>query len=281
MLNYWWVRIFDYNYERDLEDKGTLLDEYYVEDVDSRDKVKEIAKKKYCGESSDKLLYAKPKKKDGIYAIVMESSKFFYDRFYLKIKTRCFYCLNEIEGRECDFPSQTIQNKDNDLDVKKSEFLINEDDISNEETVYFCSHDCKHNLNADIRYEGEFQTKEVEVSGSVFGYIYLMYNRIENKYYIGQTRYYPFFRWQEHIKSGGKGNITDITFNVISEVKRNKKIDESGNQEYLNNVEAWWISKYIEEGYEIQNVTIPKLTISDFKRKYNEMIAKEGQLSIL
>lgn len=270
-MDYFWVRVYEYNYERDMFDKGIMLDEYYLKDIENKEIVKEDVRKKYSGSTASKILFAKPKKKDGIYAIVMESNKFYYDRFYLEIDTNCFYCHKQIKGKASEFPKMNLSNdyfSDLDLEDPKS-------------TAYFCSYDCKHHLDTNLRYEGEFQEKEAGSDGAVFGYIYLMYNRIENKYYVGQTRYMPFFRWQEHIKSGGKGSITDITFSVITEVKRNRRLDDSANQENLNNVEAWWIAKYKEEGHEVFNISSPRLTLEDYKKRFEEMILKQYQLSIV
>lgn len=270
-MNYFWVRVYDYKYEQDAHEKGTLLDEFYLKDIENKAEAKKIVKEKYIGNSSKNLAFAKPRKKDGMYALIMDSNKFFYDRFYLEIDTYCFYCHKKIKGKASEFPKINMS-KDyfSDLDLE---------DTKN--TAYFCSYDCKHNLNTNLRYEGEFQEKEAGNNGDIFGYIYLMYNRIENKYYIGQTRYMPFFRWQEHMKDGIKGDITDITFSVITSVKRNKTLDDTSNQKNLNNIEAWWISKYKEEGHEVFNISNPKLTIDDYKKKFNEMIAKEQQLSII
>lgn len=263
IIKYFWIRVFDYKYDRDSYSKGILLDEFYTNDIEDKNEVKEYVKNKYCGNTSQKIMFAKPRKKDGLYAIIMESDKFFYDRYYLKLNTNCFYCHKHIEGKVTEFPRMDI-----------SEGYIHEDLEDLDKTAYFCSYDCKNKLVKSLRYEGEFQEKEAGSNGDIFGYIYLIYNRIENKYYIGQTRYMPFFRWQEHIKNGGKGDITDMSFSVITEVYRNRKISESDNQKELNNIEAWWIKKYIEEGYDVFNIANPKLTLDDYRERFNEMVLK-------
>ena len=101
----------------------------------------------------------------------------------------------------------------------------------------------------------------------MYGYIYHIYNRITNMHYIGQTVYMPFFRWQEHVKSGLKGNITDLTFETITEVRVK-------SQEYLNNIEAWWIQKYIHEyGRDmVMNITVPKLTMEDLIKEFDMQV---------
>lgn len=252
-MNYYWIRIYDFDFERDNYDKGIMLDEFYIKGENlTREETKEKVKEKYINE----IKFAKPRKKNGMYAIVMDSDKFFYDRFYLEIDTYCFCCHKEIKGKASEFPKESLKKDSYEIDLESSE------------TVYYCSYDCKNKLHNNLRYEGEFQEKEA-ISSEIVGYIYHMYNRVENKHYIGQTKFLPFFRWQEHIKAGEKGNITDITFDVITEVK--KKRGEDG-QELLNNIEAWWIQKYISEGYEVFNISVPKLSIEYYKKNFEEMI---------
>lgn len=266
-MNYFWIRVYEYNFERDSYDKGIMLDEFYVKGENlTREDTKEKVKEKYDGDVANNIKFSKPRKKDGIYAIVMDSDKYFYDRFYLEIDTYCFCCHKPIKGKASEFPKTNLNSESFDIDMEDKE-----------NTAYFCNYDCKRKVFKDSQYEGEFQEKE-SISERVAGYIYHMYNRVENKHYVGQTKYLPFFRWQEHIKAGGKGNITDLTFDVITEVKR--KLGEDG-QEILNNAEAWWIQKYKEEGYEVFNISIPKLSLEDYKRNFSEMILKEKQLELI
>ena len=70
-----------------------------------------------------------------------------------------------------------------------------------------------------------------------------------------------------------KGDITDLTFEVVTEVRVK-------SQEYLNNIEAWWIRKYIEDyGREnVINITIPKITIEELIKEYSKIVA--GQISL-
>lgn len=83
----------------------------------------------------------------------------------------------------------------------------------------------------------------------------------------------PFFRWQEHAKQHIKGDITDLTFEVVTEVRVK-------SQEYLNNIEAWWIRKFIDEhGKEnVMNISVPKIAIEDLQREYAKVVG--GQNSI-
>lgn len=133
-----------------------------------------------------------------------------------------------------------------------------------------CSYDCRMVVQRKINpySEGEFQEREgYENNGGVYGYIYHIYNRSTNMHYIGQTVYMPFFRWQEHVKSGLKGDITDLIFETITEVRVK-------SQEYLNNIEAWWIQKYIHDyGREnVMNITTPKITMEDLIKEFDMQV---------
>lgn len=87
-MNYYWVRIFDYKKGEylkeytDIEDwnnrKGTLLDEYYLcgEKMTREDAKSEVAQ--WSGVEK----FAKPRKNDGVYALVMESNQYFYKLSY-------------------------------------------------------------------------------------------------------------------------------------------------------------------------------------------------------
>lgn len=255
-MNYYWVRIFKYSYKKDEREKGTKLDEFYLTgETLTREEAKDQVKEKYLGDASKDLLFSKPRKRDGVYAIVMESSEYFYDWFSEEVDSYCLCCHKHIKGKWRDFPKTTI---------KDTEY-------------YFCSYDCKNKLFTNVKYEGEFQVKE-KLGDKVAGYIYHIYNRVEDKHYIGQTKYLPFFRWQEHVKGGIKGDITDLVFDVVTEVRCTSEYD--GQQE-LNNAEAWWIKKYIEEGYEVFNVTIPKLTMNDYINLFEDMVKKETQMKLV
>lgn len=260
-MNYYWVRIYDYKTDEELKEytdidvwearRGTLLDEYYLcgEDM-SREEAKNKIKEK-----SGVSKFAKPRKNSGIYAIVMDSNQFFYDRFNVEIDTICFNCHKPIKGKLKDFPYMVTDNG---------------------ERYCFCSYNCKSETSSKINpyYEGEFQSREgYESNGGVYGYIYHIYNRKTNMHYIGQTVFMPFFRWQEHVKSGLKGNITDLVFETITEVCVK-------SQEYLNNIEAWWIRKYIDEygRNHVMNITVPKITLEDLAVEYSKIVS--GQLSL-
>ena len=106
-INYFWIRVFDYNFNRDSYDKGILLDEFYLKDENlCREDVKKEIKERYCGDVVEKIYFAKPRKKDGLYALVEDSNKFFYDRFYLEVDTYCFCCHRQIKGKAYSFPKE-------------------------------------------------------------------------------------------------------------------------------------------------------------------------------
>lgn len=263
-MNYFWIRIFDYRKDDSLKkysllddwenQKGTLLDEYYLcGEYMTRDEAKEIVKGR-----SGVSKFAKPRKRDGVYAIVMDSNKFFYDRFMTEIDDICFTCHTPIKGKEKNFP-----HIETDSGLK----------------YYFCSWECKRKTldKINLYVEGEWQNREgYEDNGGVYGYIYHIYNRSTNMHYIGQTIYMPFFRWQEHAKQGAKGKLEDLVFEVVTEVRVK-------SQEYLNSIEAWWIQKFIHEyGREnVMNVTVPKITIEDLEKEYEMIIEGQQNLEVI
>ena len=269
--NYFWVRIYDYNVERDHVNKGTLLDEFYLKDVEGgRESVKGTVVERYCGRTAVEMKFAKPRKKDGIYAIIMDSERFFFERFYATIDTYCFYCHKPIKGKASEFPRDYIGD---------DSYYLAEDSVftDQEKTAYFCKHECKAEFRNIRRHnEGAFQGKEEGNDGEIFGYIYLIYNRKENIYYVGQTRYLPFFRWQEHVKDGSKGEISDLSFSVLAEVGRSK--NQEMDQQYLNSVEAWWINKFKDEQHEVFNISKPKITVAHLKERFQDMVEKQGSL---
>lgn len=261
-MNYFWIRIYDYKKDDELKEhtddftwgnfKGTLLDEYYLcgEDL-TREQVKNEVK-----ERSSVKAFRKPSKNDGVYAIVMDSNQYYYERFTVEVDTQCFNseCLKPVKGKAKDFCSMVHEDKQ----------------------YHFCSYDCYRTVSNKINpyTEGEFQSREDYTrNGGVYGYVYHIYNRKTNMHYVGQTIYMPFFRWQEHVKQGVKGDITDLVFETITEVRVK-------SQEYLNNIEAWWIRKYIDDyGKDhVMNITTPKITMEQLIKEYSKIVG--GQLSL-
>jgi hypothetical protein len=135
----------------------------------------------------------------------------------------------------------------------------------------FCSYECRRQTTSKLKGdEGEWQEREgYDRNGGIFGYIYHIYNRRTNMHYIGRTKYMPFFRWQEHVKSKTKGEITDLVFDIICEVRVK-------DNQYLNNIEAWWIQSFIDEcGKDrVMNISIPQLTIQKLMQEYQDIKRK-------
>jgi len=262
---YFWVRIYDFKLEDNEKEKlpsiyddtkGTLLDEYYISGKSlTREKAKEIVKNK-----SNVNRFAKPKKANGLYAIVMDSSKSYADYFCKRLNTKCLCCHKPIQGLLRGYPVEVIDGKE----------------------YYFCSYDCKAKYQVAIgdKY-GEWQNREGFSKTDNIGYIYHIYNRAKDMHYIGQSLYMPFFRWQEHVKSKLKGDICDLIFEVITEVPYNHAINENENKKILNDVEAWWINKFIKDygNEKVMNITKPQLKASDFIQKWERVI--DGNIDLI
>jgi hypothetical protein len=248
MTNYYWVRIFRKNKENTdsvmvspPDYTCDMLDEYYLY---GENLTRENAKKQVT-DKHGKIPFAKPKgDKCGIYAVIMDSDKSYYDYFAREIDTVCFDCHKPIKGIAKYYPKAMLQ--------------------ESEQWVYFCSYDCKKHtldkLNCD---EGEWQERTSKLKDKgIIGYIYHIYNRITKQHYIGQSKYLPFFRWQEHAKQGIKGDLCDLVFETITAVY--------GGQTELNDLESWWIHKFIDEyGKDnVMNMTVPKITEQDLVQAY-------------
>lgn len=295
MIKYFWIRVYDYvpvNIEEATEklkspayinsvitlsdlvswNKGTLLDEWYI---CGENYTREQAKQTVIDKYSKSIKFAKPRKdKSGQYAIVMDSDKFFYDRFYKQLPDNCicFNCHKPISGKYFNFPIMDMYCFEQiGVDPKNL-------DLEPGEELHFCSYDCRNKCISKLsnRDTIEFQTRQGMSSINVFGYIYHIYNRVENKHYVGQTKYMPFFRWQEHVKDGYKGNICDLVFETLTEVTVN-------SQEYLNNIEAWYIQQFtdIYGNDNVFNITHPHLTIDSLIKLYKQTKLNNFQKEIL
>lgn len=294
-INYFWIRVYDYipiTVEEAKEkisspayknsgitmseliqwNKGTLLDEYYVCGENyTRKQAKQTVIDKY-GKS---IKFAKPRNgKLGQYAIVMDSEKFFYDRFYkfLPDNCICFECHKPISGKSCNFPYI------DEYDLSRLGTNIKDLDLEPDEDLRFCSYDCKHKcMNKLLHLDTiEFQNREGLNYNGIYGYIYHIYNRVENKHYIGQTKYMPFFRWQEHVKDGHKGNICDLVFETITEVSVK-------DQKYLDNIEAWYIQQFTDKyGKDnVFNITHPHITLDSLISLYKNSKLNNLQKEII
>jgi hypothetical protein len=70
-----------------------------------------------------------------------------------------------------------------------------------------------------------------------------------------------------------QGVVEDLVFSTLAIVNKNLSLSVEDNQEYLNNIEAWWIHKYIEEGFDIMNVTRPRITLEYLRRKFDAIVS--------
>jgi hypothetical protein len=200
----------------------------------------------------------------------MESNEFFYSRFSDEIDTICFNCHKPIKGKVSNFPYFSPINYDPRFDTDEEDSVSEYDAKSK---FYFCSWDCKYETTTKLRgVEGEWQEREgYDKNGGVYGYIYHIYNRKTNMHYIGQTKYMPFFRWQEHVKSQLKGDICDLIFETITKVK------VQSNQ-YLNQIEAWWIQKFIDDyGRDhVMNISVPQITVEHLVKLYKTRLENKN-----
>lgn len=260
MDKYYWVRIYNFSSQEESSSdydsqKGLLLDEYYIKGNDlSRDKAKEIVKTK---SNVDK--FAKPRKSEGVYAILMDSDRSYADYHCTRVHTKCLCCGKDIDGKYYGFPQETLDGKE----------------------YFFCDWKCKQRFHADTgMIEGEWQFREDVNNTGNTGYIYHIYNRKMDKHYIGQSVYMPMFRWQEHVKSKLKGDICDLMFEVITEVPFDRRKSEADNKKILNDAEAWWINKFIKDYGEdnVMNISKPKLKISDAIAKWETIIENKRDM---
>ena len=258
------VLVFDYQPLRDKNTDGVLIDSWFTKS-DSIGLVRQEVFDKYSGVFSRTILLEKPTE-NGFYAKIFVVDVSIYNHEKEEIDDFCFCCGTRIKGRKASFPSTTISFGSSYTDSYDEDFL--DEDTEETTEAFFCSHECKQNYFHALNPTEvpSIQKKEVEQSGTIFGYIYHIYNRVENVHYVGQTRFYPTSRWQEHIKSLKKGTLTEIP-----------KCENA--QQLLNDTEAWWIGKYQEEGYEVFNLVQPKMTARDFKERY-EAIKKSSQTTL-
>ena len=260
MTTYYWSRIFKYSKKFDNVGKGTLLEENYHKDMELVD-----IKKKYKEKYGEGLYYRKPQKADGIYAIILPSKVSFYNRAQ-EVTSLCINCEKELKGRILDFNLIDISSAE-----KPTAYIDYESpDLLNPKKIGICcSYDCKTRyLKKSTQYEKtEFQVKEpLAINGKeIGGFIYEIYNRADNSYYVGKTKYSPFFRWHEHYKSGEKGNIEDLSFRVLCTVTAPSE---------LNNAEAWWIHQYRESGKTLLNKVQPTFDREEWENLYAKKVTE-------
>ena len=276
-MRYFLVYIYDYDVYRDGNDEGILMDKFFTKEKTVADCYKSLVKKypqSFCNKiyiDKTSLLedYKAKRKSKGLYMSVSVVDETIYNHETVELDDICFYCHTPIKGKESSFPKEKISLADEyDYDYGDEEEMI---------TVHFCSHQCKQSYLHDINPDEtpKTLTRTTEASGKVFGYIYHIYNRIQNAHYIGQTKFLPFFRWQEHVKSLKKGQLKDLEFYVIAEIA----VCDNAKQ-LLNDTETWWINKYKDEGYNTFNIVEPKVSKRAFKEKYDAMVSEYKQESL-
>lgn len=85
------------------------------------------------------------------------------------------------------------------------------------------------------------------------GYIYKITNRVNNKVYIGQTRYTIEHRWNQHLRALRKKNPVHLYSAMLKYGKENftiEKVEEVPNEK-LDEREIFWIAEYdsFKNGY--------------------------------
>lgn len=272
-MRYYSIFIYDYDIHRDGNDEGVLMDNFFVKGKTISDCHQAMAKKyplSFCKKIySDKKSLLESNATKGLYMAISVIDESIYNHETAEIDDICFYCHTPIKGKESSFPKENISLIDeDDYDFDEDEEMI---------TVHFCSHECKQNYLHDLNPDDTPKTlkRTTDSSGKIFGYIYHIYNRAQNTHYIGQTKFLPFFRWQEHVKSLKKGQLKDLEFSVIAEIP----VCENAKQ-LLNDTETWWINKYRDEGYNTFNIVEPKVSKRTFKEKYDAMVSEYKQESL-
>ena len=114
----------------------------------------------------------------------------------------------------------------------------------------------------------------------IYGYIYAIQNKINKKYYIGQTIRNPNTRWKEHIREK-KGSIIS---NAIKKYGKNnfiiEVIDFAKNQTELNQLEESYIclfnSRKEINGYNIRNGGSQGKISEETKKKISRTKKRNG-----
>lgn len=259
---YYNVKIYDYDLLRDYKYEGILLDNFLIKATSIEDLYKKLYtkyQKKFttllCKNKQALLEYLDyTKANKGIYLDISAVDESIYTAETTILDDFCFNCGTKIHGKESSFPKEIIY-----LD----------EDNEEEMTVHFCSHSCKkqylHATNP-TKYPMRFKAISDSYKG-IFGYVYRIYNRRENKYYVGQCKNSPFKRFYEHVKSLQKGELSDLEFSIIAEIPvcNNSKA-------LLNDTESFWINKYLDEGFDVFNIVEPKISKNQFIESYNNIM---------
>lgn len=250
--NYYWVRIYE-PLKKDNASTYTneyhLLEEYYIcSNVDDLEEIKrEVNRYSSISFDTTQLKYAMPRKNPAPYALVKSSKKEYAEKYYSKfIEGHCVICHSKFNGHNSKFWATGVY-----------------DIINPEDAAYCCSSECHNKL---MNYFGQYIPPEnIEYierqmcKGSLKGFVYQIYNRKENSYYIGETTAPPFFRWYEHFVQNQKGDIHDLKFSILTKVPNETMVNDY-KDEYLKSVEAFWINALYRKGYLMMNEVRPKIT---------------------
>lgn len=246
---YWWCRVFTF-----IDNDTTLpIKEFYVVAAT----LDECKRKIVDGSKTQIKFWSKPRNSKEDYIKIMESSSYYYDRYVemqQPLHEYCYICHSPIDGDRKHYQHLKVYGFG----------------ASSNEYRYFCSNECKNEYNQKKKTlisDTEQWQSRTSIYG-VIGYVYHIYNKATHKHYIGQTKYMPFFRWQEHIKQNEKGHIEDLMFETLCEVRG---IDS----ELLNKAEGYYINQYIEKfGKDyVMNGTIPKFDLKQLEIDYMSIIS--------
>ena len=131
----------------------------------------------------------------------------------------------------------------------------------------FCSHTC---LAAYRERERTFDpTKQDDELGRHAAFIYRIYNLVENKSYIGQTKQAFTLRWYQHFYQGtgtpfhtaiANSQITDWQFSIVERV--DIPDDVTDVKRFVDARERHWIDAFdtINNGYNTMSIAQPQVT---------------------
>lgn len=170
-----------------------------------------------------------------------------YARNYLRINARCCYCETPV----------TVNGNDK---FQKLLFQI----PGSKNMAYACSVKCKTNFKDHMKAINGSTSKEVRkryhkaMYSDVYGYVYGIYDKKSNMWYVGKVGRSPFARWEEHMMKNkilSQIPIENLRFEILETVKATGI--GSADIETLWNAECKWISHYdsYNNGYNIQMPT--------------------------
>lgn len=199
---------------------------------ESRDQFKDIIRSQYGQDI--KFRYSRKMKDGDVYCIIIGEHCWNSENYFNKRKFTCDYCGCEVETY--------LQNWDTGL----SESTIKLQLYGNEKykKMKFCGNRCMSMfLNEERKKvkpddDSEFYVdREMLQVDNIIGYIYKITKKSTGKFYIGQTKYAPIFRWGQHLKTERFDieNILDYQFETIRVVHQGENI---------NDIEKYYIQRY-------------------------------------